>query len=248
MSKFFWFLICVAFIQNMNAQTILKGKIVAETANLENINIINLSNKVSSVSDALGYFDIVAKPQDILVFSAVNVVGIQIILKDNDFSNKLFFVRLKTKINQLEDVSINNKISAISLGIIPKGIKRYTPAERRLRNASNLDPTLNAGMMAGGSVGLEPIINAITGRTKSLKKELEVERKERLLIKLNNFYTEEYYTNSLKIPKENIKGFQILALDDEKITQSLKSNNKTLTSFLLTEFSKKHVLQNIPKQ
>ena len=248
MNKFFWFFVCVAFIQNMKSQTILKGKIVAETANLENINIINLSNKNSGVSDALGYFDIVAKPQDTLVFSAVNIMGIQVILKNIDFSNKLFFVRLKTKINQLEDVSINNKISAVSLGIIPKGIKRYTPAERRLRNASNFDPTLNAGMMAGGSVGLEPILNAITGRTKSLKKELEVERKERLLIKLNDFYTEEYYINSLKILKENIKGFQILALDDEKITQSLKSNNKTMTSFLLTELSKKHVLQNISKE
>ena len=231
----------------MNAQTILKGKIVAETANLENINIINLSNKVSSVSDALGYFDIVAKPQDTLVFSAVNIMGIRVVLKNNDFSNKLFFVRLKTKINHLEDVTINNQISAVSLGIVPKGVKKYTPAERRLKNAGDFKPIHLVGLL-GGTLPIEPIINAITGKTDRLKKELVVERKEKLLLKLNDFYTEEYYTNSLKIPKENVKGFQILALDNVKIIQSIMNNNKTMTSFLLTEFSKKHISQNIPKE
>ena len=247
MNKFFWFFVCVAFIQNMKSQTILKGKIVAETANLENINIINLSNKVSSVSDALGYFDIVAKPQDTLVFSSVNIMGIRVVLKNNDFSNKLFFVRLKTKINHLEDVTINNQINAVSLGIVPKGVKKYTTAERRLKNAGDFKPIHLLGLL-GGSVAIEPIINAITGKTDRLKKELIVERKEKLLLKLNDFYTEEYYTNSLKIPKENVKGFQILALDNEKIIQSIMNNNKTMTSFLLTEFSKKHISQNIPKE
>ena len=247
MNKFFWFFVCVAFIQNMKSQTILKGKIVAETANLENINIINLSNKVASVSDALGYFNIVAKPQDTLVFSAVNIIAIQVILKNIDFSNKLFFVRLKTKVNHLEDVTINNQINAVSLGIVPKGVKKYTPAERRLKNAGDFKPIHLVGLL-GGSVAIEPIINAITGKTDRLKKELVIERKEKLLLKLNDFYTEEYYTNSLKIPKENVKGFQILALDNVKIIQSIMNNNKTMTSFLLTEFSKKHLSQNIPKE
>ena len=247
MNKFFWFIVSVVFIQNMNAQTFLRGKIVAETANLENINIINLSNKVSSVSDALGYFDIVAKPQDTLVFSSVNIMEIQVILKNNDFSNKLFFVRLKTKINHLEDVTINNQINAVSLGIVPKAVKKYTPAERRLKNAGDFKPIHLVGLL-GGTLPIEPIINAITGKTDRLKKELIVERKEKLLLKLNDFYTEEYYTNSLKIPKENVKGFQILALDNVKIIQSIMNNNKTMTSFLLTEFSKKHISQNIPKE
>ena len=97
------------------SQTVLKGKIIADISNLENINIINRSNKKTTVSDALGYFSIEAKANDTLVFSAVNLVGIQKILKQSDFTNKLFFVRLSVKINQLEDVNINNEINAVSL-------------------------------------------------------------------------------------------------------------------------------------
>ena len=169
------------------------------------------------------------------------------VLKQKDFGNKLFFVRLKTKINNLEEVTINNKINAVSLGIIPKGIKRYTPAERRLKNAGDFKPIQLLSIL-GGTLPVEPIINAITGRTDRLKKELVVENKEKLLLKLNDLLNDEFYTNELNIPLEKIKGFQIMAIDNPKIIEAILNNNKTMTSFLLLEFSKSYKTEIISKQ
>ena len=240
-------IISFLFCLNGFSQTTLKGKIIAEVSNLENVNIINISNKNATISDALGYFDILAKPQDTIVFSAINIVGIEVVLKQKDFGNKLFFVRLKTKINNLEEVTINNKINAVSLGIIPKGIKRYTPAERRLKNAGDFKPIQLLSIL-GGTLPVEPIINAITGRTDRLKKELVVENKEKLLLKLNDLLNDEFYTNELNIPLEKIKGFQIMAIDNPKIIEAILNNNKTMTSFLLLEFSKSYKTEIISKQ
>ena len=240
-------IISFLFCLNGFCQTTLKGKIIAEVSNLENVNIINISNKNATVSDALGYFDILAKPQDTIVFSAINIVGIEVVLKQKDFGNKLFFVRLKTKINNLEEVTINNKINAVSLGIIPKGIKRYTPAERRLKNAGDFKPIQLLSIL-GGTLPVEPIINAITGRTDRLKKELVVENKEKLLLKLNDLLNDEFYTNELNILLEQIKGFQIMAIDNPKIVEAILNNNKTMTSFLLLEFSKSYKTEIISKQ
>ena len=87
--------------------------------------------------------------------------------------------------------------------------------------------------MSGGSLGLDPILNWISGRTKMLKKELKVEKKEIALQKINDLFEEDYFTKILKIPVENVKGFQYFLVEDAEFVKALKSKNKTMAKFLL---------------
>ncbi|MGH2664966.1 hypothetical protein [Flavobacterium sp.] len=246
--NFVWLIILIS--QAAFSQTLLKGKVISEASNLDGIHVINLSNKKNTLTGNSGFFSILAKPSDTLMFSGVLVKGTQIVLRPSDFSENLFFMKLKPQVNQLDEVVIKNysEINAVSLGIIPKGTKSYTPAQRRLRTASAPFASLNAGGMMGGSVGLDPLLNAISGRTAMLKKEVAVETRERLQERLSHMFEDVFFVEKLGIPAEYVKGFQIFTLDDEKLVKALKSKNTTLTAFLLGELAEKYKKMVFPEK
>jgi hypothetical protein len=112
------------------------------------------------------------------------------------------------------------------LGISPKGIIQRTRAEKRL-DAANTMP-------------IAALINLMSGRTEQLKKEIEVEKKELLLAKMGNLYSDKYYIKTLKIPSEYIKGFQYYIVENERFTTVLKSKNKTQIEFEMVSLAEKY--------
>jgi hypothetical protein len=218
-------------IQNSYSQTVLNGKVVSEAYQLDNIVVINLTNNANTITIKDGYFSIVAKPNDTLMFSGMQINGIQLKLKPSDFSESLFFVKLKPKINQLDEVLVKKYegLDAVELGILSKPAKKFSPAERRINEATT-----------GGGVPLNPIINAITGRTKMLKKELKVEKEISLLARLEALYEDEFYTESLKIDPDYISGFRHYVVGNEKIKMALKARNKTMVTFLLSDLAEEY--------
>ena len=231
------FFIC----QTAFSQTLLKGKVISDAPNLDGIHVINLSGKKNTVTEKGGFFSILAKANDTLLFSGTQIKGIQVTLKEVDFSENLFFIKLKQHVRMLEEVYIKNypEINAVSLGIIPKGTKSYTPAQRRLRTAGDFKPIHLLGLL-GVSLAVDPILNAISGRTAMLKKELEVEKKERLQTRIESLYDTAFFTETLKIPAEYVKGFEMYVIDNEKLIESIKAKNKTMTTFLLGELAEKY--------
>ncbi|PZQ77560.1 MAG: hypothetical protein DI548_16925, partial [Flavobacterium johnsoniae] len=57
----------------LSQEKIIKGRVVANGNNVEGINLVNLVNEKSAVTDSNGDFSILAKVDDLLVFSAVNM-------------------------------------------------------------------------------------------------------------------------------------------------------------------------------
>lgn len=217
------------FSQSVFSQTLLKGKVISDASNLDEIYVTNLSTNAKTMTDSNGLFSIEAKANQVLVFSGVKIERKVVCLKPIDFSINLLPVKVFPKATQLEEVVIKNypQITAASLGIISKNVKTYTPAERKL-------------MSEGSGIGIAQLINAINGRTKELKKNVEVEKKEKLLEKFSTLFEEEFYTETLKIPSEYIKGFQIFAIDDKKLVASLNGKDKKVIPLLLTELSSKY--------
>jgi hypothetical protein len=69
--------------------------------------------------------------------------------------------------------------------------------------------TCGAQIIYGTFRSLDPALNWITGRKAMLKKEVIVEYKEQMLIKLDYLFLPEYYTQTLKFLK-NTYGISIL--------------------------------------
>ena len=238
-------LILFVFAVSVTNAQYLNGKIIADFANLEGITIQNATQKIAITSARNGFFKIKANPNDSLVLSGIQFEGVSIKLKKAAFEKDLFFIHLKLQTNYIQEIVVVKEKNGFEAGVLSKKAKTFTPAERKLNTASNLYPTANIGSMSGGSLGLDPIINWISGRTKRLKQELNVEQKELALDKINYMFDETYFTKILKIPEDKLEGFLYFVVEDAEFKKALNSKNKTMTKFLLVDLSKNYLkLQN----
>ncbi|WP_317173639.1 carboxypeptidase-like regulatory domain-containing protein [Flavobacterium sp. ANB] len=226
----------ISFGQSNGAKEIL-GKILEQSTSVEGVNIINNTTQVTAVSDADGMFSIVIKEGDVLVFSSVNLETLQRRISSEDLKSSLLQIKMVAKEIELKEVVVNENanINAENLGIIPRDQKKYTPAERKVYTAQS-----TAGDL---------LLNAISGRTTMLKKEVNIEKKEALFRKMEYLFEENYYTERLKISVEDIKGFQFYCIEDGEFAVSLDSKNKTMSMFLITDLARKYlkILENEKK-
>ena len=214
------------------AQTekIISGTISCDKVLILGIEITNLVSEKSTVSDQNGRFSIVAKAEDMLVFTSINYEYKRKFLEQTDIDSNNLVINLTKKIEQLDQVIVekNNQLDAVKLGILSKPAKEYTPAERRLKNAGELKPTALLTGLLGMSIPIEPIINAVSGHTKQMKNNLIVEHNELRLLKIKYLYNEDFYIQKLKIKSAAIKAFQYYAVDDKLLMDYLKLKNKSL--------------------
>lgn len=124
------------------------------------------------------------------------------------------------RINKLEEVFIKPKseFNAVSLGIIKEEIKPLSTYERRLYTAGDFKP-IHLLSILGGSLAVDPIINAINGRTKKMKKYITFEKKENSLAFLEDYFLK-YMTENLLI-EDRIRGRFLTYLIEHETLQSL---------------------------
>ncbi len=238
--KIIFILIFTAFTTQAQQQTVkvLKGKVIANSYDLDGIYVVNLRSDVSTLTENAGYFSIPAIEGDTLLFSHVQLKGLKIVLKKNDFDVPLFFVKMEVLLRQLDEVTINQykNINAVSLRILSKPAKKYTPAERKLRTAEELH-WYSPLLIPVGGMSVDGMINSISGRTAMLQKELVIERKEFLHKKITDQFKEEYFTEILKIPAEYVKGFHYYLVEDKEFVAALNDKNTTMATFIINRLA-----------
>jgi hypothetical protein len=217
----------VVFAQMDNGKK-LRGKIIADSVAVDRITIENVTTDKTAFSDVNGFFTIAVKEGDVLVFTAVHLEGLRRKINKQDLLQEVITVMMLPKSIMLNEVIVNeSSITAESLGIIPYGQKKYTPAERKLYTATS-----------GG--GIDGLLNAISGRKAMLKKEIVIEKKEQLLARIEVLFEDKYYIETLKIPIDYIRGFQYYCIDDISFANALRSKNKTMVMFLIVKLAENY--------
>jgi hypothetical protein len=212
----------------------LNGKVASTIDDLEGIYVINkTAGDLTIATTKGGYFTIPAAAGDVILFSSISFVAQQITVTKENMEADLFVVKLEFMVRELDEVTLTQykNLSSENLGLVQSGQRRYTPAERKLATA---------GDMRMNPMGLDPLINWMSGRTTMLKKEVQVEKKERLMEKINYIYTEEQIINEFKIPEEYVQGFIYYIVDDVEFARALKSKNDTMARFLMDGLSVKY--------
>jgi hypothetical protein len=210
----------------INAQeTLLQGTIELNHHSLENIHIINLSNKKTSISNAEGKFSILANEDDLLVFSAVHIDYWRQSVNNDNINKGKIFVKLNAKTEMLDEVIVEKKpeFNAKDLGIINYTPKVYTQVERKKR-AANDGP-------------IEIISSWIKGKNKIFKKELEIEKKIKYQEQLNNLFKKEYFSETLKIPEIYVDGFIFYVVETPELIASLQEKDTLKTKFVLSDLA-----------
>lgn len=221
-----WFVVLLFFAtfctwSQTSNEKILHGKIVADSASVAGIDVVNLGNEKVTVTNNKGEFSILAKADDILVFSSMTLEMKRMLVDEDDLKSETITIYMTPKINELNEVIVK-KNAAEGISIIP-GQKHYTPAERKLYTATS-------GL-------LDAPLNWLSGRTEMLKKEIIVERKERMLNKIGVLYEDKYYIQTLKIPEIYIDDFQRYLIEDKEFAAALKVKNRTMMLFLISKLA-----------
>ncbi|MES2851991.1 MAG: hypothetical protein V4698_03695 [Bacteroidota bacterium] len=217
----------VIFAQADNVKE-LRGKIIADSVAVDRITIENVTTDKTAFSDVNGFFTIAVKEGDVLVFTAVNLEGLRMKIDKQDMLQEVITVKMIPKSIILKEVIVSEStITAESLGIIPYGQKKYTPAERKLYTATSGN-------------GIDGLLNTISGRKAMLKKEIVIEKKEQLLARIEVLFEDKYYIENLKIPTDYIRGFQYYCIDDIAFANALRSKNKTMVMFLIVRLAENY--------
>ncbi|WP_293894046.1 hypothetical protein [Flavobacterium sp.] len=244
--KLFKSIIIFLFFAQTFAQTstltLLKGKITSQIKELNDVNVSNLRSESVTTTDKNGNFSMFVKVGDSLKFSGLQVVTKKSIITENDIVKQLYVENLEAKVNALDEVEIKQykDINAVSLGILQRPAKAYTPAERKLRAAEEFH-WYSPLLIPLGGMSADGLINSISGRTAMLKKELAVEKKEKLLEKIEYLFKVEFFSENLKIPKDYLRGFWYYAIEDPKLVDALNTKNKIMARFIFSDLATKYL-------
>ncbi|WP_159799556.1 hypothetical protein [Flavobacterium sp. MK4S-17] len=236
-------LLIIAVTAKAQERKELLGRVVSDVGGtgIPGLYVINKETGGETKTAAGGNFSLEAKPGDVLVVYSNRTGTREFKLNEQAFAEKPFVMSVFITSYELEEVIIDkDTITAESLGLVPKGQKRYTPAERRLKTAGDFKPVHLLGLIAGG-MPIDPILNAINGKTKRLKKELKLEKKEMLLQKVKGMYTEGEIRDKFKIPSVQVEGFIYYIIEDSQFAAAVNANDYETAQFRMAVLAEKYL-------
>lgn len=225
----FFLMSTITHAQTFFSQT-LEGQIKSEDKDVADVHVLNTTSGRATITDVQGFFKIVARPNDTIYFSAVHYKKKEIVVSLEMLNSKMIFVTLESFTNELDEVivrpfnlsgdlsldmkslEIDPVVTASTLNLPNAYAKNYTQSERLLKEAAM--PKFNIGMLL--SLPVNPIINAITGRTKMLKNRVTVDKKYAHTQAIEQSIVDSLFINELKIPKENRADFMYFCEVDEE--------------------------------
>lgn len=231
-----FFLLFITTIGIAQTRKQIQGKIVVSNASASNVLILNLNTEQEVKSDRNGNFVILVQLDDVLLFSSENLNFFRKLIGETEFQLEKLEVEMTSKAFILEEVEIvdNKSYNAVDLGILQRPAKSYTPMESRLKTAGDFKPIHLLGLL-GGSLQLDPIFNAINGKTKRLKKEILLERNIRKLENFRAFFPEKELVENLKMNSDDVSEFTYSILDEKEFETLLENRDKSKMQFYLIE-------------
>lgn len=232
-----FFLIFFLVVINASAQSIfskLEGKATNANKGIADVHVMNTSSNRATITDAEGRFSISAKLNDTILFSAVQYKRMTLVVSRAMLESRYIIVPLEEFINELDEVVVRpynlsgdlsrdmNSLNkekvyvASTLGLPNAYVKPITQAERKLNEATT----------GGGLVPINPIINAISGRTKYLKKVVATQSKYARTNRVREYYADSLFVKYLKIPDSKIEDFMYFCEVDIAFSVVVDSHDK----------------------
>ncbi|WP_188373681.1 carboxypeptidase-like regulatory domain-containing protein [Winogradskyella haliclonae] len=208
----------------------LKGKVIG-SGEVEGIHILNKTALKYIVTDTDGSFVIPVKFNDTLTISGLRYKTKEIVIDKSILAKKGVEIFLTENVTQLDQVIVG-KILTGNLGSDIKNQEVETPInfyDLGIPGYTGKPKTLNERKLAeatsgGGLVPLNPIINAITGRTKMLKQRIKLDRKIKCVEQLKAAYQNIIFEGE-GFSEELQNRFFNFIMDSEKLQDACNAGN-----------------------
>ena len=211
-------LLCLLFLlisASLGAQQLfskkLEGRVYSRDGDVAATNVQNVSANRGTITDIKGFFTITANVNDTLVFSAVQFQKRVIVITKEILQQDFLNVTLVDALTELDEVvvtpynltgditndidliSIEQVVTSSTLGLPNAYVKPTSKAERELFAAT-----------ANPFMSFDPLINAITGRTKMLKERVARNKLYSRTEQVKAFYADSLFRIDLRIPEDKI--------------------------------------------
>ncbi len=242
-TKLFYVLlaICLAGVSNqVFSQQIemLQGKVVNDSIEHEYLHILNLSLQKGTVTREDGSFTIPARSGDTLYISAVQFKHKELFITDAIINQKYLEVKLEPEVTELEDVEITDTDLNGRLGDDMNRVKVEKPFDpsaaglpvRRGPVLTQEERRLYTATHSGaGIIPVDAVINAISGRTKMLKKRVQISNMERRVQNARNLVADTTYIKQLQIPARFIDDFAHYVYFEKPDALAIAASNNPLS-------------------
>jgi len=243
----------------------LRGKINGGGKDVVGVVVQNATSGHAVITDVYGNFTILVQLNDTLVFSAVQFKRKVLPISKILFNTSFVTVPLEEFVNELEEVvvrpydltgdlnqdvvglKLEKNVSAEALGLPNAHTKIISQSERKLQEASGM--RFKGGGRLGGAGGvltLNPIINAITGRTKMLKNRVRVDKTYARTQRVHDFYADSLFVVTLKIPVDKIDDFMYFCEVDTTFQKMVDTKDKLKIWDFMISKSRAYIKNNQP--
>lgn len=204
----------------------VRGIITLNDVPLEGAHIANLSSQENSTSDSNGSFRIDVYVGTILLISHIGAEDKYVVIYDETLEEDPFIVQMQEKTNSLDEVVLEEgqRVTVQSVGIVQG--EQYIPTtnERRLQTAGDFKAKDLLKIITQGALPITPILNAINGRTKRLKRYIEIDGEISIFESLY-YYDAQFLEDRFGMSDEDIIRFLDSLVDHPEVSEIIRTDN-----------------------
>ncbi|MCG9972284.1 carboxypeptidase-like regulatory domain-containing protein [Christiangramia crocea] len=219
---------------------IIKGKIEAETGDLEKIHVINLNLEKGSVTDVDGNFQILANISDSLYISSVQFENKTVVVTPEMLESGSLVIVLSDKINELAEVLVDDiKLS----GYLASDINKISTAdvERKYRLQNDLNEFIAKDReqnpyvkpISNGGIRLDKVAGAVIDKLSEDRKTTPVYTPREIANKSLQIVGHEFFREDLELQENEICNFVYFCTEDSPTFNRLVINSN---AFVLIEY------------
>ena len=204
---------------------ILEGRIIADSLENTQINILNLTSSTGTTNSDLGEFTIEVKENDTLLFSSVHYEKVTIIISEEIISQKFLKVMLTEKVIDLNEVIVKKFDLTGNLSKDIEKIKTYNYFESIPTSKIPRLTSLGRQLYTARDGDIDPLLNIISGRMKMLEKANENEQLTFDVQEGIDAIEIAVFIRELQIPEEEIINFVYYCATSPSYKKLIENNN-----------------------
>ncbi|MBP4136653.1 hypothetical protein [Flavobacterium geliluteum] len=234
---FFLCMLCQFALGQTNSRKPLHGQVVNDSIVLESGYVLNINANIKTFINSNGLFDIMAQPNDTLLFSSLAFQSKKIVLTQKNCDDRLFLVHLDIVNNKLKEVIIGKELKVKAFRGGSQGIIDTQFEDDKQSTAKNI------AMLSDQTIKYGTDFVRIFKDVKKLlhKKESEDLKEEEIsdvafieYAKLN--FTSDFYSKTLNLKKDEIDLFLLFCSNDVASKKYLKPEDQFhLMDFMITK-------------
>lgn len=225
---------------NAQERTLIKGEILNKSIDVAALTVVNLNTSLGTITGANGFFEIPVRIGDTIAVRGVQFNTEEVVITKKIMDLQLLQVFLVSEINQLDTVQLSNSIltgdvtkdgstadlDPAKINNNPDSSNPISTESRRLHTATSRPVDQVGQQNLRFDFSLDRILNAISGRTKRLKKAVAISEYQKKVDKVRSYYSDSLFMTTLHIPKQYIDDFTMWVLDDEELLKDPRLDNK----------------------